>query len=55
MKNRIMAKMMNATTPVMSGDVTQLTKMFFVSFQFTESNPLAAIEKPMIHPMIYTK
>ncbi len=45
--------MTKATKPVISGDVTQLMKMFFVSFQFTESNPFAAMEKPMMHPMIY--
>ena len=44
-------KMQNPIAPVSSGAATQEIKIFFVSSQFTESMPLAAMENPIMHPM----
>lgn len=42
----------NPIVPVISGAVTHEMKMFLVAPQFTESNPFAAMENPMMHPII---
>ena len=44
-------KMPKPMAPVRSGAAAHEIKMFFVSLQFTDPKPLAAMVNPMMHPM----